>query len=111
MPALCQLPGLKDAAIISSMRQQKTDVASRMLDGAVRLLLGGSSLDGGVADTSEVTQPAKGGRYLLRIFKELKQSVANDWGGAKPPLVEDDKMVLDRKEKFLQAAIKIPTPD
>ncbi|KAH6773885.1 sorting nexin 2B [Perilla frutescens var. hirtella] len=80
-----------------------TDVASRMLDGAVRLpkqLLGGSSLDGGAADTSEVTQPAKGGRDLLRIFKELKQSVANDWGGAKPPLVEDDKEFLERKEKL-----------
>ncbi|KAI3470928.1 hypothetical protein Pfo_027591 [Paulownia fortunei] len=80
-----------------------TDVASRMLDGAVRLpkqLLGGKSLDGGVADMSEVTQPAKGGRDLLRIFKELKQSVANDWGGAKPPIVEDDKEFLERKEKL-----------
>ncbi|XP_057804716.1 sorting nexin 2B-like isoform X2 [Salvia miltiorrhiza] len=78
-----------------------TDAASRMLDGAVRLpkqLLSGKSLDG--ADMSEVAQPAKGGRDLLRIFKELKQSVANDWGGAKPPLVEDDKEFLDRKEKL-----------
>lgn len=80
-----------------------TDVASRMLDGAVRLpkqLLGGKSLDGGASDMSEVTQPAKGGRDLLRIFKELKQSVANDWGGAKPPVVEDDKEFIERKAKL-----------
>lgn len=74
-----------------------TDVASRMLDGAVRLP---KQLLGGAADTSEVTQPAKGGRDLLRIFKELKQSVSNDWGGAKPPLVEDDKEFLEKKEKL-----------
>lgn len=74
-----------------------TDVASRMLDGAVRLP---TQLLGGAADTSEVTQPAKGGRDLLRIFKELKQSVSNDWGGAKPPLVEDDKEFLEKKEKL-----------
>ncbi|KAK6145578.1 hypothetical protein DH2020_022398 [Rehmannia glutinosa] len=77
-----------------------TDVASRMLDGAVRLpkqLIGGN---GGAADMGEVTQPAKGGRDLLRIFKELKQSVTNDWGGAKPPIVEDDKEFLERKEKL-----------
>lgn len=85
------------------MQLMKTsDVASRMLDGAVRLpkqLIGGTSSDG-AADMSEMTQPAKGGRDLLRIFKELKQSVTNDWGGAKPPLVEDDKEFLDRKEKL-----------
>lgn len=74
-----------------------TDVASRMLDGAVRLP---NQLLGGAADMSEVTQPAKGGRDLLRIFKELKQSVSNDWGGAKPPLVEDDKEFLEKKEKL-----------
>lgn len=79
-----------------------TDVASRMLDGAVRLpkqLLGGESGVGG-ADVSEVSQPAKGGRDLLRIFKELRQSVANDWGGAKPAVVEEDKDFLERKEKL-----------
>ncbi|XP_073122636.1 sorting nexin 2B-like [Henckelia pumila] len=79
-----------------------TDVASRMLDGAVRLpkqLLGGETGLGG-QDVSEVSQPAKGGRDLLRIFKELKQSVANDWGGAKPAVVEEDKDFLERKEKL-----------
>lgn len=92
---------LEDSGKMPLMRT--TDVASRMLDGAVRLpkqLLGGKSLDGGAADMSELSQPAKGGRDLLRIFKELKQSVANDWGGAKPPLVEDDKEFLERKEKL-----------
>lgn len=80
-----------------------TDVASRMLDGAVRLpkqLLGGESGGVGAADVSEVSQPAKGGRDLLRIFKELRQSVANDWGGAKPAVVEEDKDFLERKEKL-----------
>ncbi|KAL7108928.1 hypothetical protein ACP275_06G143800 [Erythranthe tilingii] len=58
--------------------------SSRMLDG----------------DVSDAMQPAKGGMDLLRMFKELKQSVANDWGGVKPPLVEDDKDFLERKEKL-----------
>ncbi|KAL3652273.1 Sorting nexin 2B [Castilleja foliolosa] len=64
------------------------DVSPRTLDG------------GGAPDTSEMTQPAKGGKDFWRIFKELKQSVANDWGGAKPPIVEDDKEFLERKEKL-----------
>ncbi|KAH9309994.1 hypothetical protein KI387_037905, partial [Taxus chinensis] len=44
--------------------------------------------------------PAKGGRDLIRIFKELKQSVTNDWGGAKPLFVEEDKEFLEKKEKL-----------
>ncbi|KAI4383895.1 hypothetical protein MLD38_009685 [Melastoma candidum] len=74
-----------------------TDVASRMLDGAVRLpkqLLG----DGPAMAPHEVVQPAKGGRDLLRLFKELKQSVANDWGSSKPPFIEEDKGFLEKKE-------------
>ncbi|KAL8535367.1 hypothetical protein ACS0TY_011131 [Phlomoides rotata] len=63
-----------------------TDVASRT--------------PGGAADTTEVAQPAKGGRDLLWIFKELKQSVSNDWGGSKPPIVEDDKEFLEKKENL-----------
>lgn len=76
-----------------------TDVASRMLDGAVRLprqLMG----EGAVVVREEVVQPAKGGRDLLRIFKELKQSVTNDWGGVRPAMVEEDREFLDRKEKM-----------
>lgn len=49
---------------------------------------------------NEVVQPAKGGRDLLRMFKELKQSVANDWGGAKPAVVEEDKEFLEKKERM-----------
>ncbi|XP_010264532.1 PREDICTED: sorting nexin 2A-like [Nelumbo nucifera] len=77
-----------------------TDVASRMLDGAVKLpkqLFGEPAT---VVAPHEVVQPAKGGRDLLRIFKELKQSVANDWGGSKPPVVEEDKEFLEKKEKL-----------
>ncbi|TVU18878.1 hypothetical protein EJB05_34996, partial [Eragrostis curvula] len=76
-----------------------TDVASRMLDGAARLprqLLGEET----VAAPQDVVQPAKGGRDLLRIFKELKQSVVSDWAGVKPPLVEEDREFLEKKEKL-----------
>ncbi|KAK1355090.1 PX domain-containing protein [Heracleum sosnowskyi] len=80
-----------------------TDVASRMLDGAVKLpwqLFGRESLQGSTVDVNEVVLPAKGGRDLLRIFKELKQSVTNDWGAVKPPVVEEDKEFLERKDKL-----------
>ncbi|KAL8093716.1 hypothetical protein AgCh_035554 [Apium graveolens] len=80
-----------------------TDVASRMLDGAVKLpwqLFGRESLQGNTVDVNEVALPAKGGRDLLRIFKELKQSVTNDWGAVKPPVVEEDKEFLERKDKL-----------
>ncbi|KAL6531124.1 hypothetical protein OROHE_014193 [Orobanche hederae] len=63
------------------------DVGSRMYDGP--------------ADMNEgQTQLARGGMDFLRIFKELKQTVTNEWVGAKPPVVEDDKEFLERKEKL-----------
>ncbi|XP_045831684.1 sorting nexin 2B-like isoform X2 [Trifolium pratense] len=74
-----------------------TDVASRVLDGAAKLpkqLMGESLIA-----PSEVVQPAKGGRDLLRLFKELKQSMSNDWGGSKPLVVEEDKEFLAKKER------------
>ncbi|KAK0603438.1 hypothetical protein LWI29_004961 [Acer saccharum] len=77
-----------------------TDVASRMLDGAVKLpkqLFGENTA---VVAPHEVVQPAKGGRDLLRLFKELRQSVANDWGGSKPPVGEEDKEFLENKERM-----------
>ncbi|KAL8128098.1 hypothetical protein AgCh_014889 [Apium graveolens] len=80
-----------------------TDVASRMLDGAVKLpwqLFGRESLQGSALDVNEVALPAKGGRDLLRIFKELKQSVTNDWAAVKPPVVEEDKEFFKRKGKL-----------
>ncbi|XP_011080753.1 sorting nexin 2B [Sesamum indicum] len=76
------------------------DVASRMLDGAVRLpkqLLGESR---SVVEPHEVLHPAKVGRDMLRFFKELKQSVVNDWGNSRPPVEEDDKEFLKKKEKL-----------
>ncbi|KAJ0235281.1 Phox homologous domain-containing protein [Hirschfeldia incana] len=45
-------------------------------------------------------QPGRSGRDLFRLFKELRQTVSNDWGGAKPAVVEEDKEFLERKEKM-----------
>ncbi|KAI3461690.1 hypothetical protein Pfo_018353 [Paulownia fortunei] len=76
------------------------DVASRMLDGAVRLpkqLLGESR---SVVEPQDVVHPAKGGRDMLRFFKELKQSVVNDWANLRPPVEEEDKEFLEKKEKL-----------
>jgi hypothetical protein len=77
-----------------------TDVASRMLDGAVKLpkqLFGDSA---NVIAPQDVVQPAKGGRDLMRIFKELKQSVTNDWVGSKHLVNEEDKEFLENKERL-----------
>ncbi|KAL3530943.1 hypothetical protein ACH5RR_010265 [Cinchona calisaya] len=74
------------------------DVGSRMLDGAAKLpkqLFGDS---GSVMGPQDVVQPAKGGRDLLRLFKELKQSVANDWGASRPSVQEEDKEFLEKKQ-------------
>ncbi|KAL5568853.1 hypothetical protein UlMin_025428 [Ulmus minor] len=54
------------------------------------------------ADVSVVAQPAKAGMDLLRMFKELKQSVANDWGRIKPLVVEEDKEFLERKDCWVE---------
>lgn len=91
-----------------------TDVASRMLDGAVKLprqLFGGEGVAAAVVgeELSEVAQPAKGGRDLLRIFKELKQSVANDWGGAKPLVVEEDKEFMEKKDRLMEFEQQLST--
>ncbi|KAK8946967.1 Sorting nexin 2B [Platanthera zijinensis] len=85
-----------------------TDVASRMLDGAVRLpwqLFGDRAY--GSSAPQEVVQPARGGRDLLRMFKELKQSVSNDWGGTKPLVVEEDKEFLERKERTQELTLQL----
>ncbi len=77
-----------------------TDMASRMLDGAVNLprqLFGEGSV---ILAPQEAVQPAKGGRDLVRLFKELKQSVTNDWGGTRPAIIEEDKEFLEKKEKL-----------
>ncbi|KAG6386458.1 hypothetical protein SASPL_155361 [Salvia splendens] len=76
------------------------DVASRMLDGAVRLpkqLMGESS---SVIEPQDVVHSAKGGRDMLRFFKEFKQSVVNDWGNARQSVEEEDKEFLEKKLKL-----------
>ncbi|KAG1365660.1 sorting nexin 2B [Cocos nucifera] len=87
-----------------------TDRASRMPDEAVRppkLLFGEGGA--GYSPPQDALQPAKRGRDLLRILKELKQSVANDWGGVKPAMVEEDKEFLERKEKVRDLEERLST--
>lgn len=86
-----------------------TDVASRVLDGAVKLpkqLFGGGS-GGNVIGPQDVVQPAKGGRDLLRLFKELKQSVANDWGGSKSLVEEEDKDFQEKKQRLQNLELQL----
>lgn len=45
-------------------------------------------------------EPAKGRRDFMRLFKELKQSVVHDWGSSRPPVEEEDKEFLEKKEKL-----------
>ena len=76
------------------------DIASRMLDGAANLpkqLFGDSR---NVVASHEAVQPAKGRRDLLRLFRELKQSVTSDWGNSKPAVVEEDKEFLEKKDNL-----------
>lgn len=82
-----------------------TDVASRMLDGVVKLpgqLMGESTVA-----TEEVVQPARSGRDLFRLFKELRQAVSNDWGGVKPTVVEEDKEFLEKKERLNDLEVQL----
>ncbi|KAK1415445.1 hypothetical protein QVD17_31226 [Tagetes erecta] len=51
-------------------------------------------------DSREVVQQGKGGGDLIRMFKELRQSVTYGWGGTKPPLVEEDRDFLEKKMKL-----------
>lgn len=80
---------------------RSTDVASRMLDGAVKLPRQLFGEPAAAVDLQEVVKPARGGRDLLRLFKELRQSMTNDWVGAKPMVVEEDKEFLEKKEKLM----------
>ncbi|KAL2508162.1 Sorting nexin 2B [Forsythia ovata] len=78
----------------------RTDGVSKVLDGVARLpkqLLGES---GSVIDSQGVVEPAKGRRDLLRLFKDLKQTVVHDWGGSRSPVEEEDKEFLEKKEKL-----------
>ncbi|KAF5795042.1 putative Phox domain, sorting nexin Vps5-like, AH/BAR domain superfamily, PX domain superfamily [Helianthus annuus] len=55
---------------------------------------------GAVVESREVGNQGKGGRDVVRMFKELRQSVTYGWGGTKPPLVEEDKEFLEKKMKL-----------
>lgn len=77
------------------------DMASRMLDGAVRLPRQLLSVAAPV-NVIEATRPAQGGRDLLWMYRQLKQSVSNDWGGVKPLVVEEDKEFLEKKEWLVE---------
>lgn len=92
---------LEGSGTMSLMRT--ADVAPRVVGVAVQVgnqLHSGEGVNDRAAGVSEVTQSTKGGRDFFRIFKELKQSVTNDWAGARPALVEEDKEFLSRKEKL-----------
>ncbi|KAG0584397.1 hypothetical protein M758_3G207200 [Ceratodon purpureus] len=79
--------------------QPTPDIASRMLDGAVKLPLQLFGETSSMLSPQEAAQPARG-RELLRMFKELKQSVTNDWSSGKPVVIEEDKEFLENKEKL-----------
>eukprot|EP00850_Spirogloea_muscicola_P021400 SM000247S08289 [mRNA] locus=s247:94774:99683:- [translate_table: standard] len=86
---------------------QNVDMASRMLDGAANLprqLFGESSI---VIQPKDAAQPAKGGRDLVRLFKELKQSVTNEWVGSKPASAEEDHVYIKKKEKLLDLEARL----
>eukprot|EP00850_Spirogloea_muscicola_P022595 SM000302S11675 [mRNA] locus=s302:103908:107732:- [translate_table: standard] len=86
---------------------QNVDMASRMLDGAANLprqLFGESSI---VIQPKDAVQPAKGGRDLVRLFKELKQSVTNEWVGSKPASAEEDHEYIKKKEKLLDLEARL----
>ncbi|KAI7749874.1 hypothetical protein M8C21_019759 [Ambrosia artemisiifolia] len=55
---------------------------------------------GAVVENREVVDQGKGGRDVVRMFKELRQSVTYGWGGTKPPLVEEDREFLEKKMKL-----------
>ena len=80
--------------------QPTTDIASRMLDGAVKLPLQLFGESSSMLSPQEAAQPSRR-RDLLRIFKELKQSVTNDWSSGKPIVVEEDKEFLEKKDRLL----------
>nr|GMD25312.1 sorting nexin 2B-like isoform X2 [Ipomoea batatas] len=79
---------------------QSTDVASRVLDETPKLPQQFFPDSRNAVQPQDVVQPSRGGRDLLRLFRELKQSVVNDWGGSRPRVEEDDKEFLEKKERL-----------
>ncbi|EXB25846.1 Sorting nexin 2A [Morus notabilis] len=60
------------------------------------------SVDVSPKQPSVVAAEGRTGGDLMRMFKELRQSVVNDWGRVKPLVVEEDKEFLERKEWLLE---------
>ncbi|XP_074591128.1 sorting nexin 2A-like [Curcuma longa] len=84
----------------NSLLPVSTEASSRSGGmGTLPNLVFGEARGNAEAMTQNTVQPAKGGRDFMKIFRELKQSVINDWGGAKPLVVEEDKEFLERKVK------------
>ncbi|XP_071734116.1 sorting nexin 2B-like [Rutidosis leptorrhynchoides] len=53
-----------------------------------------------VSGSGDVMNEAKEGRNMVRMFKELRQSVTYGWGATKPPLVEEDFEFLKKRKKL-----------
>lgn len=100
-PVIMKSNELKEFLTVEGrMPLSSNDVASKVLDGVVRLpkqLLGESR---SVVESQDEVEPAKGRRDFMRLFKELKQSVVHDWGSSRPPVEEEDKEFLEKKEKL-----------
>ena len=68
---------------------------------ALRAFLAGSAQTGPAEGPKRAAAAAEGGG-VVRMLKELRQSVANDWGRVKPLVVEEDKGFLERKEWLVE---------
>ncbi|KAJ9553293.1 hypothetical protein OSB04_017338 [Centaurea solstitialis] len=83
------------------------DLASTMLDGAVRLpkqLFGASVV---AVDPREAVHLGRG-KDMVRFFKEVRQSVTYGWGGStKMPLVEEDKEFMEKRMKLQDLELQL----
>lgn len=75
-------------------------------DGGFSAASSGNPLSDEPGDVAGVPREAAGkgggggGRDWWRVFREVKQSVVNEWGGSKPPVVEEDKEFFERKKRL-----------
>lgn len=49
----------------------------------------------------------QGGRDLMRVFRELRQSVVNDWGGARGLAEEEDREFLERRGRIQEFGLRL----
>eukprot|EP00270_Netrium_digitus_P010924 TRINITY_DN3428_c0_g2_i1.p1 TRINITY_DN3428_c0_g2~~TRINITY_DN3428_c0_g2_i1.p1 ORF type:complete len:458 (-),score=152.45 TRINITY_DN3428_c0_g2_i1:139-1422(-) len=86
----------------------KPDIKTRVLDSASKLprqLLGTApdysttSANGPVHAAAGGAGGGGGGKDFFQMFRELKQTVANEWTG-RPPVAEDDVGFLKQKERL-----------